>query len=205
MMDQIVQFLIAHQDIVLPVMVLLILGAGVGVPLSIDVMLIFIACLAIDLTFKDATALFLAFTLSCIGSASIAYWIARLGWNKLRHFSLFKRILPENRVEKMERYYKRFGIWTVFFVRFIPFGARNVVYYTSGISKLSYLKFLCSDIVACFLWSGLFFSIFYNLAETFEALIAKQKWINLAIFCAFSVTVISLICYKVIKRKKEKC
>jgi membrane protein DedA with SNARE-associated domain len=203
MMNQIIEFLISHREVVVPVMAVLILAASAGFPMSIDIMLIFIACIAIEMPFKDTLILFLTFTVSCIASASLGYWIARSGWNKLKDFSLFKRLLPKEHLEKMEKYYNRFGIWTIFFVRFIPFGARNVVYYTAGISKLSYVKFLLSDIVAAFLWAGIFFSIFYNLAETFETLVAKQKWINVSIFCCFSVTVIGLICYKVINRKSS--
>ncbi len=198
MMHRIADFLTTNQEVALPCMVLMILAASVGFPVSIDVMLIIVACLAADMDPGQITILLGAFALSCVASASIAYWIGRFGGTKFRRFAPL--------IEKMQKYYDRFGIWTVFFVRFVPFGARNIVYYTSGMSKLSYVKFLCADLAACAIWSTLFFFIFYNLAHSLEHLIMHQTWINISIFCAFSVTVIGVICYKFIKQKRcDRC
>jgi membrane protein DedA with SNARE-associated domain len=193
MMHQIAEFLLSHSTIAIPCMSLLILSAGVGVPVSIDILLIIAATLAANMELPTVVFLFIVYTLSCIGSASIAYWIGRVGVGKIQRFAPF--------VAKTQKYYDRFGIWTVFFVRFIPFGARNIVYYTSGMAKLSFVKFLCCDALACFLWAGIFFAFFYNISASLEQLIAKQSMINLSLFCAFSVTVIGIICYKFIKRR----
>lgn len=193
MMQQIAEFLVSHQTIAIPCMSLLILSAAVGVPISIDILLIIASLLATSMSGWSIAILLVTYTISCIGSACIAYWIGRVGARRVKQFAPF--------VEKMQKYYDRFGPWTVFFVRFIPFGARNIVYYTSGMAKLSFPKFLCCDILACSIWTGVFFSIFYNVSESLENLMARQSSINLIIFCAFSVTVIGIICYKLAKRK----
>ncbi|MBM3200828.1 MAG: DedA family protein [Chlamydiae bacterium] len=193
MMHQIAEFLLSNQEIALPVMMLLILSAAVGVPVSIDILLIITAILATNFDPKTIIFWFVCYNIACIAASSIAYWIGRLGVRRVKPFAPF--------VEKMQKYYDRFGIWTVFFVRFIPFGARNIVYYTSGMAKLSYVKFLVCDIFACFLWSGIFFTIFYNISESLESLMATQKSINLIIFCTFAVAVIGAFCYKFTKRR----
>lgn len=202
-MEDITQYLISHQDVALPLMILMILGAGVGFPMSIDITLIILSVIAVEMAPIKIGVFFTAFSLSCIASASLAYWVGRVGGSRLKEMRFFKGMLSDKRLEKVQKYYDRYGMRTVFFVRFIPFGARNVVYYTSGFFRVPYFKFLLTDFVACFLWAGIFFSIFYSLSQNLEEMITTQKQMNLIIFLAFSVTVIGIICYKVMKRKKS--
>lgn len=102
----------------------------------------------------------------------------------------------------MKRFYSQRGPFALIIGRFIPFGVRNALYMSSGMSRHSFLKFALWDGLACFIWALASFSLYYTLGKNIDALYGSVKWVNLIIFVAFSVTVIGIIWYK--KRKKAK-
>jgi membrane protein DedA with SNARE-associated domain len=116
-------------------------------------------------------------------------------------YKWFNRLIPPQRLEKIQRFYGRHGFWTLVLGRFIPFGVRNCIFMSSGMSRLSFLKFALWDLVACLTWSSLTFYIFFTLGQNYQLLFDHLKIINTVIFLAFSVTVIGFIWYK--RRKKQ--
>jgi len=105
------------------------------------------------------------------------------------------------RLEKIQRFYSKHGLWTLLLGRFIPFGVRNCIFMSSGMSRVSFLKFALWDLIACFTWTSVSFYCFYVLGQNYHLLFDHLKTFNMVIFLAFSVTVISWIWYK--RRKKR--
>jgi membrane-associated protein len=54
-------------------------------------------------------------------------------------------------VERTERFYTKYGWWSVVVARFIPWG-RVFVPWIAGISKMDYFKFLSSNFVGALAW-----------------------------------------------------
>ena len=100
----------------------------------------------------------------------------------------------------MQKFYAKRGPFALILGRFIPFGVRNCLFMSSGMSKMPFSKFALWDGIAVTLWSSLSFLLYYFLGKNIEVLYTQVKWVNLLIFLAFGVTVIGLIWYK----KKEK-
>ena len=195
-------FLLEHTAIAPYALFVMILLAGLNVPISIDVLLIVTAILAGTIYQKSALVLFLSFTIGCILSAWISYGLGRLLGSKIPKSRLLSKYLHADLIERMGNFYERFGIFTFIIGRFIPFGVRNCLFLSSGISKIPFWRFAVYDSVACTVWSGVFFSLLYNLSQNYQQLTNFMWWSNFAIFTAFSVTVIAFICYKVRKRKQ---
>src|SRR5262249_36255657 len=86
--------------------------------------------------------------------------------------------------------------------RFIPFGVRNCIFMSSGMSKMHFGKFALMDALACTIWSGTLFYLFLTLGQNYTTLCHHLKKFNLLLFTAFSVTVIGFIWYKA--RKKTR-
>jgi membrane-associated protein len=177
-----------------------ILLAGVNIPISTDVLIVGAAFLAATIIPEHVWHLYLAIFLGCYFSAWIAYWFGRLVGKKLLRFRWFQRFFPAPRVEKIQQFYKKHGFWTLMLGRFIPFGIRNCIFMSSGMSRVPFAKFALWDLPACLLWSATSFYLFFTLGKNFQALLSHLKIVNIVIFAAFGVTVITLLWYK--RRKK---
>ena len=180
----------------------LALLAGVNIPISIDLLMIVGATIAATIAPNHLYIIFFSLFFGCALSAWIAYALGRFVGRRLLNFSFFSKLFSEKRINKMNQFYERKGPLALIFGRFIPFGVRNALYMSSGMSKLPFSKFILWDGLACFIWSLASFSLYYFLGKNIDVRYTNVKWANLGIFGAFSVTVIGIIWYK--KRKKEK-
>ncbi len=178
----------------------LILLAGLNLPVSIDVVMIIAGFLAAMIIPEHVLHIYLAVFLGCYFSAMISYWLGRLVGQKFSRYKWFCRIAPPERLQKIQLFYTRYGFWTLLIGRFIPLGVRNCLFMSSGMSRISFFKFIVWDFIACLIWSSLAFYCFYSLGANYHVLLQHIKAINLIIFAAFSVTVIGVIWYK--RRKK---
>ncbi|NGX37200.1 MAG: Inner membrane protein [Chlamydiae bacterium] len=178
--------------------------AGMNIPISIDLLMILAATLAATLVSTNVLTLFFAMFFGCLFSAWIAYWIGRKLGPKLLKFPLFSKMLNEKRIEKMKVFYEKRGPMAYILGRFIPFGVRNALFMTSGISRIPFAKFALYDTIGCVLWSCSSFFLYYLLGKNIDALYSQVKSVNLLIFIAFSVTGIGLIWYKKKKNVKEE-
>ncbi len=142
--------------------------AGLNVPISIDLVAATCALLAATVAKDHLPHLFLAVLLGCILSSSLAYWLGRCGGEKLLRFRLFRRIMSEERILRIRSFYERQGVWAFMLGRFIPFGVRNCLFLSSGMSRLPYTKFLVRDSLASSVWSLSFFSLFYFFGRSHE-------------------------------------
>jgi len=176
--------------------------AGMSVPISIDLLMIIAATLAATAIKANLYHLFFAMLLGCIFSAWIAYWIGRKLGPQLLKLRYFSKILTKKRMNRAQKFFDKRGFFALILGRFIPFGVRNCLYMSSGMSKMSFPKFALCDALACSLWTLLSFSIYYTLGKNIETIYSHVKIANLLIFISFSVTVIGIIWYK--KRKKAK-
>lgn len=177
-----------------------ILLAGVNIPISADVLIVSAAVLAATLIPEHLWHLYLAIFFGCYFSAWIAYWFGRLAGKKLLRFGWFQRFFPAERISKIQLFYRKHGFWTLILGRFIPFGIRNCIFMSSGMSHVPFLRFALWDLPACLIWSALSFYLFFTLGRNYQVLLNHLKIVNMVIFLAFGVTVITFLWYK--RRKK---
>lgn len=176
-----------------------VLLAGFNIPISIDLVMICSALLASRIIPENTVQLF-AFTLvGCMMSAWIAYFLGRTLGPKISRLPLFRVALTEKRIEKSTAFYKKYGMWTFIVGRFIPFGVRNCMFMSSGLSRMPFRKFLLFDGIACTLWASAAFAIFYYASANSASLMSHVKIFNISIFSAFALALISVLWYK--KRK----
>ncbi|MGR5118341.1 DedA family protein [Vibrio astriarenae] len=94
------------------------------------------------------TVKYLAFAASCGGL--IAYWQGRaLRQSKLT--SLIEKVLPNGALERAKTLLTKYGFLSLFVSRFVPF-VRVLTPMLMGVSKLSPLKMLVTNISSCLLW-----------------------------------------------------
>lgn len=173
--------------------------AALHIPISIDVLMILSATVAATLVPEHTIHLFVGITAGCLLSAWLSYWIGRTLGLKLAGTRFFSKILSPARIEKIGKFYKKYGLYTLIVGRFIPFGVRNGLFMTSGMSKVPFWKFILRDGLACLIWCTLTFTIFYTVGKNLHVLYNYVKIFNIAIFSILCVTLIAVFWYK--KRK----
>lgn len=201
-MEAAIDFIIQNAHLAHWLVFAAILLAGMNIPISIDLVVILSAVLAANVIPEKRPHLFASILFGCWFSAGIAYWIGRLVGPKLSEVRWFSKLLTPKRIKKVKNFYEKYGFWSLIIGRFIPFGVRNCIFMSSGMSKMHFGKFLARDAVACSVWCTASFTVFYLLGQNYQALYEQVKIFNIFIFSAFSVTVIALIWYK--KKKKAR-
>ena len=173
-----------------------LLLAGCNLPISIDVLVIMAALLSAKFIPEHTILLYSFLFIGSLISAWISYALGRTVGLKLAKWKFFKHFLSDQKVEKLKLFYKKYGILAFIIGRFIPFGVRNCLFMSSGLSKMPLLRFALQDFLACFIWVTTYFMVFYHIGQNFEVIWHYVKTLNLFLFLIFAVAVISIIWYK---------
>ncbi len=203
-MQHIINFIVENNSYAPWISFGLILLAGFNFPVSIDVIIILTAFLAATTIPELTPHLFISVLVGTYFSAWICYWMGRIIGIKLLKIRYFAKLLPKHRLKKLGTFYEKYGLLALLVGRFIPFGIRNCLFMTTGMSKANFKKFIWRDAIACTIWASVCFFAFYRLGQNYELLLAKVKTLNLFIFLAFGVTVIALVCYKKYRKNHVK-
>lgn len=203
MLESILNYISAHQSHAPWVVFGSLILAGMNVPISIDVILVFCAFLAASTLPELTYPFYFTILIGCTLSGWIAYAIGRFFGLRVLSTPFFSKLIPEKRLETVTSYYEKYGVYTLVVGRFIPFGVRNCIFLTTGISRMPFLKFALIDFIACSAWTSVMFFSFYQLGRNFDLLLHHLKMLNIVLFSAFSIAIITWSCYKYSKKRIE--
>ncbi|AIQ29891.1 MULTISPECIES: DedA family protein [Paenibacillus] len=137
---------------------LLALGL-LGLPVPDELLMLFVGYLSSTMVLNFSVSVLVCFIGSITGML-ISYTIGlRLGQPVVDKYGKWIGLTPK-RFASVKRWFFRFGNWTVFIAYFVP-GLRHVTSYISGISAMSFRKYLVVTVAGAFIWSLLFVSIGY--------------------------------------------
>jgi len=170
--------------------------AGFNIPVSEDLMLFTTAILAA----KNPDYLWPLFAAVFAGayvSDLICYGlIGRYFGPKLFKIKFFASMISPEKLEKINFFFKKYGVWTLIFGRFVPFGFRNGLFLSAGLGKMNAVKFALSDLLACTISCVTFFTIYYKYGETAIEYVKKSNYVIGGIA---AVVIIALL----LKKRKE--
>lgn len=176
----------------------LFLLAGLNIPISEDVMLATAAVLAATTVPENTTKLFAWCFAGALISDMEAYWVGRI---------LGKRVLSygwisTESMQKVVGFYDRFGAVALFFGRFVPFGVRNCLFLTSGMTKMPIGRFLLWDGPACFLSNLVVFYSAYQIGKSGDDLTRFfHAWYSVILIVFAAVLFGAVLLYVVFNRK----
>jgi membrane protein DedA with SNARE-associated domain len=196
-MDQLIDFLYQMAPYAHFIAFGMLMLSGLSVPISEDVVIIISASIPATLQPDNAVLIFAGCFLGALFSDWIPYSIGRFGGPKILSIPFFARNLPRHKIEKIENYFHRYHVKTLFFGRFIPFGVRNALFFTAGLLKVKFFKFLLIDFCALVITASIQFTIGYTLGENFRSIFPYLDRYKLVIFVLF----LSIIAAVVIKRR----
>lgn len=140
----------------------LLILSGLNIPISEDALLFICGVLARQNP-GMLVPLFLGVYLGAYLSDMIAYLLGRFFWPTLWRFKYFRKIISPKRMTQLGKFYQRNGLLTLVLGRFIPFGVRNTLFITAGLSKMNFVKFALYDFFAVSLTSSFYFYLYYSL------------------------------------------
>jgi len=172
--------------------------AGFNIPVSEDLMLFTSAILAAKNP-DHLWPLFAAVFAGAYISDMICYgFIGRYVGPKLFKIKFFASMITPEKLEKINSFFKKYGVWTLILGRFVPFGFRNGLFLSAGLAKMNAWKFAISDLVACTISCVTYFYIYYTFGETAIEYVKKSNYFIAAIAVAIVTGVI------ISKKRKAK-
>ena len=187
-----IEFIQANVEIAPYLIFGLLLLAGLNIPVSEDGMLFISGLLAAqrpDLMWE----LFVGVYLGAYFSDLICYSLGRFFGPRLWNIKWFAKMVSREAVHKMSGFYERYGFLTLLVGRFIPFGVRNALFLTAGISKMNAVRFAVADLIAATISCGIYFWLYYSYGET---VITYVKQFNYVIFGAALLGVVVVLVRK---------
>jgi membrane-associated protein len=184
----------------------LLLLAGFNIPVSEDIVFIISASIAATTVPQNMYYIFAGCFMGAYLGDMIAYLVGRYGINKLLNSETLARlgIINREKIEVkigiMKDYFSRYGGKTLFFGRFVPFGARNMIFMTCGLIRMKMPLFMLIDLCALTCTSLILFSLGFSFGNNYEAIfpyITKYKFI----IAGFAVLFITAL---VIRNKLKK-
>ena len=115
------------------------------------------------------------------------YWVGgrvRRGASKLQ---FFVEMVPQKALDKIHHYLDKYGIFTFIAGRFIPFGFRNTMFFTSGFFRLRLRDFIIYDLIAAAISVNTLFFLTYQFGEN------ARKPLKIAGIILFVIAVSSII------------
>lgn len=179
----------------------LLILSGLNFPISEDI--VFILSAAISITYSPENIYF-AYAGCFLGayiSDFIAYALGRFAGRKLSNTRFFKKILPEDKLQKMEYYFSKYGAKTVLFGRLIPFGVRNIIFISAGFSKMRFPYFMVSDIIPLSITSSLLFYLGYSFGDNYREILPYLDRYKIIIFGLFLIALLFILLKRFISRR----
>lgn len=192
-----------------PVAILLTVGLvigveSLGVPLPGEIVLVSASLLAAQHVVDPRWVAVCAAAGAIVGD-TIGYTIGRKGGRGL--FDRLGRRFPKHfgpaHLASAERSFERWGMWAVFFGRFIAL-LRIFAGPLAGALRMRYPKFLLANALGGIIWAGGTVTVIYYLGIVAEKWLSRFSWVGLLAAVLFGIGSALFVRRKAAKRDTEK-
>ncbi|MFE2557903.1 DedA family protein [Streptomyces sp. NPDC059352] len=173
---------------------------SLGIPLPGEIVLVSSALLASQHGDINPYVLGACATAGAIIGDSIGYGIGRRGGRPLLAWlgKKFPKHFSEANIALAERSFQKWGMWAVFFGRFIAL-LRIFAGPLAGVLHMPYWKFLIANVFGGILWAGGTTAVIYSVGIVAEAWLKRFSWLGLVL--AVLIGVASML---IIKNRAKK-
>ncbi|MEV7545476.1 DedA family protein [Streptomyces sp. NPDC089915] len=166
---------------------------SLGIPLPGEIILVSAALLASQQGHIDPVVLGLCAIAGAIVGDSIGYAIGRRGGKPLleRLGRRFPKHFGPDQVAVAERSFDRWGMWAVFFGRFVAL-LRIFAGPLAGVLRMPYWRFLIANVLGGVLWAGGTTAVIYTVGIVAEPWLKRFSWLALvaALLLGLAVTLV---------------
>ncbi|MDQ1040247.1 membrane protein DedA with SNARE-associated domain [Streptomyces sp. V3I8] len=173
---------------------------SLGIPLPGEIILVSSALLASQHGDINPVVLGACATAGAIIGDSIGYAIGRKGGRPLLTWlgAKFPRHFSEGHVATAERSFEKWGMWAVFFGRFIAL-LRIFAGPLAGVLRMPYWKFLIANVLGGVIWAGGTTAVIYYVGVVAESWLKRFSWLGLV-----AAVLIGLASMLIMKRKAKR-
>ncbi|WP_282692145.1 DedA family protein [Streptomyces sp. CC208A] len=173
---------------------------SLGIPLPGEIVLVSSALLASQHGDINPYVLGTCATAGAIIGDSIGYAIGRRGGRPLLAWlgGKFPKHFSEANIALAERSFQKWGMWAVFFGRFIAL-LRIFAGPLAGVLKMPYWKFLIANVFGGILWAGGTTAVIYSVGIVAEAWLKRFSWLGLVL-----AVLVGLASMLIIKNRAKK-
>jgi membrane-associated protein len=185
----------------------LLLLAGFSLPISEDLVFIISASIAATIVPENTLYIFIGCFTGAYASDLIAFSIGRFAGPRVLAIPFVSKHIPGDRIFTITQYFEKYGAKTLFFGRFIPFGVRNVLFFTCGTIRMPYLRFMIIDFLALCVTSTILFSLGYHFGQNYDVIFPYLNRYKMIIFGVFIIILVLLVVekkYNIFSRKESK-
>jgi membrane protein DedA with SNARE-associated domain len=182
-------------------LVALVIGLeSLGIPLPGEIILVSAALLSSQHAGVNPIVLGACASAGAVIGDSIGYAIGRKGGRPLLTWlgDRFPRHFSEGHVATAERSFEKWGMWAVFFGRFVAL-LRIFAGPLAGVLRMPYWKFLIANVLGGIVWAGGTTAVIYYVGIVAESWLKKFSWLGLVL-----AVLIGLTSMLVLKRKAKK-
>ncbi|NEX23653.1 DedA family protein [Thiorhodococcus mannitoliphagus] len=129
-----------------PVLVVAVALEGAAIPLPGGILMAAAAILAAHGVLSLAGVLFACWPAAVAGD-NLGYWMGRSGGRRL----LLRGGVRRQRLGRLQRFFKRFGVWLILFGRFFD-GTRQLDGLVAGSARMPWRRFFIADLIGTALW-----------------------------------------------------
>ena len=178
---------------------------AMGLPGVFVLMVLESACIPVP---SEATMLFAGFNVSrgeyslfaatAVGSGAnligswIAYWIGRAGRVDILEKHGKKLHIKQSHLEWADRWFERYGGWTVFLTRMLPI-IRTFISLPAGVARMPFWKFSALTILGCVPWVLMLTFIGREAGDNWEDWKDSLHYVDYAVAAAIVIGVVWLI------------
>jgi membrane protein DedA with SNARE-associated domain len=131
-----------------------------------------------------APVIVLAFIGALVGD-TIGYTIGRLGGRRIVERYGGGRILPHDRLERVDRYFKEYGMWAVTLGRLAPV-VRTVNTLAAGMARMPFGQFIGAVAIAASIWAVTVPVLGFFFSGSLEAVRSTLGWVGVFVFVVFA-------------------
>ncbi|MGV9284703.1 DedA family protein [Streptomyces sp. NPDC003730] len=178
--------------------VALVIGLeSLGIPLPGEIILVSAALLSSQHGGIDPLVLGICASAGAVIGDSIGYAIGRKGGRPLLAWlgGKFPKHFSEGHVATAERSFQKWGMWAVFFGRFVAL-LRIFAGPLAGVLRMPYWKFLIANVLGGIVWAGGTTAVIYYVGVVAEDWLKRFSWLGLVV--AVLIGVASML---VVKRR----
>ena len=181
--------------------VALVIGVeSLGIPLPGEIVLVSAALLSSQHSGINPIVLGACASLGAVIGDSIGYAIGRKGGRPLLAWlaNKFPRHFSEGHVATAERSFEKWGMWAVFFGRFIAL-LRIFAGPLAGVLRMPYWKFLIANLLGGIIWAGGTTAVVYYVGIVAEDWLKRFSYFGLA-----AAVLVGLASMLMVRRKAQK-
>jgi len=193
------------------VVFVLLFFAGCGLPLPEDIPLTFTGILVglpvVQNEFGGVYNTIWVVALVCYSSILsgdlVAYHLGKKFGHALARHAPFKWMMPEHRVERLDRWFRKFGNWTVFLGRMVA-GIRFVTFVMAGMARMPRSRFIIYDSLAALITVPAWIVLGYVLGSHFHDIVKWTARINRTTWIAVGCLVALYFVYRYYRRRVRR-